>query len=222
MIQFLYENLIADGAWRFFLTGIGITFLIVLQGLIIGTFCGIILCAMSLCRFRILQAVSRVYILFMSGTPVILILMLFFYVILAPFGTEAVITAIIAFGLRSGALIGEIMKSALAGVDQGQVNAARTLGFSRMGAFLHVTLPQAIRVGKPLYKHNVVTLLQDTSVVGYINVNDLTRVVNSMGSRTGNPLVSLLVGIAIYLLLSAVISSLFNISDIGKRRRKTT
>jgi len=219
MIQFLYENLIADGAWRFFLTGIGITLLIVLHGLIIGTFCGIILCAMSRSRFRILQAVSRIFILFMSGTPVILILMLFFYVILAPFGTDAVITAIVAFGMRSGALIGEIMKSALSGVDQGQVNAARTLGFSRMGAFFHVTLPQAIRIGKPLYKHNVVTLLQDTSVVGYITVNDLTRVVNSMGSRTGDPLISLIVGIAIYLSLSAVISFLFNISI--KRQRKT-
>ena len=218
MVQFLYENLIADGAWRFFLTGLGITLLIVVQGLIIGTFCGIVLCVMSRSRFRILQAISRIYILFMSGTPVILILMLFFYVFLAPFGTDAVLTAIIVFGLRSGALIGEIMKSALSGVDQGQVNAARTLGFSRIGAFLHVTLPQAIDIGKPLYKHNTVTLLQDTSIVGYITVNDLTRVVNSMGSRTGNPLVSLLVGVALYLLLSAVISFLFNISVKGRHK----
>ena len=221
MTQFLYENLISDGAWRFFLSGMGVTLLIVLQGLIIGTFCGIILCVMARSRFGFLQAISRVYTLFMSGTPVILILMLFFYVVLAPFGTDAVITAIIAFGLRSGALVGEIMKTALDGVEQGQINAARTLGFSRWGAFLHVTLPQALRIGRPLYRHNTVTLLQDTSIVGYITVNDLTRVVNSMGSRTGNPLISLVVGIVIYLLLSAVISFIFNLSDKYSRRPKT-
>ena len=220
MIRFLYENLFADGAWRFFLSGISITLLIVAVGLAIGTISAVILCAMSCSKYAIMRNTARVYILFMSGTPVILILMLFFYVILAPFGTDAALTAIVAFGLRSGALIGEIMKTALQGVDQGQINAARTLGFSRIGAFLHVTLPQAIRIGKPLYKHNAVTLLQDTSVVGYITVNDLTRVVNSMGSRTGNPVVSLLVGIAIYLLLSAVISFLFNITGKSAKEQK--
>ena len=220
MTQFLYENLIADGAWRFFLSGMGVTLLIVLQGLIIGTFCGIILCAMARSSFRVLQTIARIYTLFMSGTPVILILMLFFYVVLAPFGTDAVLTAIIAFGLRSGALVGEIMKTALNGVEQGQINAARTLGFSRSGAFLHVTLPQALRIGRPLYRHNAVTLLQDTSIVGYITVNDLTRVVNSMGSRTGNPLIALVVGIAIYLILSAVISFIFNLTDKYSRRPK--
>jgi polar amino acid transport system permease protein/polar amino acid transport system substrate-binding protein len=220
-MRYIYENLIADGAYRFFLMGLGFTLYIVAVGLIIGTFCGIILCAMSLSRFKILQLISRGYTLFMSGTPVILILMLFFYVILAPFGIDAVLTAICAFGLRSGALIGEIMKSALAGVEQGQINAARTLGFSRWGAFFNVTLPQAIRIGKPLYKHNAVTLIQDTSVVGYITVNDLTRVVNSMGSRTGNPLMSLMVGIAIYLLLSGIVSTIFNITDGRLLKRKS-
>jgi polar amino acid transport system permease protein/polar amino acid transport system substrate-binding protein len=212
---FFYENFIAEGAYLFFLRSLGVTLLITILGLLIGTITGAILCAMSRSPFRVLRAISRIYSVFMGGTPVLLILMLFYYVILAPIGTSALITAIIAFGLRSGALLGEVMKSALDSVDRGQILAARTLGFSRVGAFFYITLPQAIQFGKPLYRQSAITLLQDTSVVGYITVTDLTRVVSNMGSRTGNPMLSLVVGIALYLLLSFLISLCFR---TGKRR----
>jgi polar amino acid transport system permease protein/polar amino acid transport system substrate-binding protein len=209
MINLLYENLIAGGAYRYFLLGLGVTLLITVIGLLIGTIAGMILCAMSYSRFRPFRLFVRLYCLLMSGTPVILLLMLFYYVVLAPFGIDALPTAIIGFGLRGGALISEIMRNALGSVDCGQIQAARTLGFSSIGAFLNVTLPQALRFGKPLYRHCAVTILQDTSVVGYITVSDLTRVVNNMGSRTGNPLLSMAAGITLYLLLSWIISLCF-------------
>jgi polar amino acid transport system permease protein/polar amino acid transport system substrate-binding protein len=216
MINLLYENLIADGAYRYFLYGLGITLLITAAGLCIGTMAGAILCAMSRARFRLLRLFARVYFLLMSGTPVLLLLTLFYYVVLAPFGTDALVTAVIVFGLRSGALIGEIMRSALASVDRGQIQAARTLGFSAAGAFFHVTFPQALRFAKPLYRHSAISILQDTSVVGYIAVSDLTRIVNNMGSRTGNPFLAMAAGIALYLLLSWVVSLCFNTKE---RRR---
>jgi polar amino acid transport system permease protein/polar amino acid transport system substrate-binding protein len=210
MLNLLYENLIADGAYRYFLLGLGVTLLITMAGLGIGTIAGAILCAISRSRFWFLRFFARIYFLLMSGTPVLLLLTLFYYVALAPFGTDALATAVIVFGLRSGALIGEIMRSALDSVDRGQIQAARTLGFSGTGAFLHITLPQALRFAKPLYRHNAITILQDTSVVGYITVSDLTRIVNNMGSRTGNPFLAMAVGIALYLLLSWIISLCFN------------
>jgi polar amino acid transport system permease protein/polar amino acid transport system substrate-binding protein len=213
MINFLYENLIGGGAYRYFLLGLGVTLLITAVGLCIGTIAGVILCFMSRSRFRLLRFFARVYFLLMSGTPVLLLLTLFYYVVLVPFGVDALATAVIVFGLRSGALIGEIMKNALSSVDRGQIQAARTLGFSRIGAFLHITLPQALRFGIPLYRHSAVNVLQDTSVVGYITVSDLTRVVNSMGSRTGNPFLAMVVGITLYLLLSWIINLCFNIAE---------
>jgi polar amino acid transport system permease protein/polar amino acid transport system substrate-binding protein len=213
MIDLLYRNLIADGAYRYFLLGLGMTLLVTMTGLLIGTIAGAILCAASRSPFRPLQLLARAYFLLMSGTPVLLLLTLFYYVVLAPFSTDAPVTAIIVFGLRSGALIGEIMQSALASVDRGQIQAARTLGFSAAGAFFHVTLPQALQFARPLYRHSAITLLQDTSVVGYITVNDLTRTVNNMGSRTGNPFLSMATGIFLYLLLSWIISLCFNIPE---------
>lgn len=216
MVDLLYENLIADGAYRYFLLGLGVTLLITAAGLLIGTIAGTIFCAMSRSRFRLFRVIVRVYFLLMSGTPVLLLLMLFYYVVLVPFGIDATGTAIIVFGLRSGALIGEIMKNALNSVDGGQIQAARTLGFSRAGAFRHITLPQALRFAKPLYRHSAVTILQDTSVAGFITVSDLTRVVNNMGSRTGNPFLAMAVGITFYLLLSWIVSLCFNTTE---RRR---
>jgi polar amino acid transport system permease protein/polar amino acid transport system substrate-binding protein len=216
MIDLLYKNLVADGAYRYFLLGLGITLLITAVGLLSGTIAGAIFCAISRSPFRLLRFFARVYFLLMSGTPVLLLLTLFYYVVLAPFSTDALATAIIVFGLRSGALIGEIMRSALDSVDRGQIQAARTLGFSAAGTFLHVTLPQAMRFARPLYRHSAITILQDTSVVGYITVSDLTRMVNNMGSRTGNPFLAMAVGIALYLLLSWIVSLCFNSSE---RRR---
>jgi polar amino acid transport system permease protein/polar amino acid transport system substrate-binding protein len=210
MINLLYENFIAGGAYIYFLLGLGVTLLIMIIGLFVGTIVGVLLCAMSRSRFRPFRYLVRVYFLLMSGTPVLLLLMLFYYVVLVPFGIDALGTATIVFGLRSGALICEIMRNALGSVDRGQIQAARTLGFSGIGAFLHITLPQALRFGKPLYRHCAITLLQDTSVVGYITVSDLTRIVNNMGSRTGNPLLAMAVGIILYLLLSWIVSLCFN------------
>jgi polar amino acid transport system permease protein/polar amino acid transport system substrate-binding protein len=101
------------------------------------------------------------------------------------------------------------MRNALSSVDPGQILAARTLGFSGPGAFLYVTLPQAIRFGKPLYRYSAVTIVQDTSVVGYITVSDLTRIVSNMGSRTGNPFLAIAAGIVLYLLLSWIVNLCF-------------
>lgn len=217
MLQILYENLIADGAYVYFLSGLRITLFITLSGLLIGTIVGVVLCIMFRCHFRVFQVFARGYFLLMSGTPVLLLLMLFYYVLFAPAGTDAFVTSVIVFGLRSGALISEIMKSSLDSVDRGQILAARTLGFSKAGAFRYVTLPQAFQFGKGLYRHSAVTLLQDTSVVGYITVSDLTRVVNNMGSRTGNPFLAMMVGIVFYLLIAGIISLCFN---TRKHRRR--
>jgi polar amino acid transport system permease protein/polar amino acid transport system substrate-binding protein len=212
-MEFIYQNFIADGAWKPFVTGLRETLLITLASLVIGTALGAVLCAMARSKNRILRGISRWYTLLVRGTPVLLLLMLFYYVILAPIGTDALITAFIAFGLNCGAHIGQIMQSGLSGVDEDEVEAALSLGFSKVGAFFTVQLPQAVYIAKPVYQNAVVNLLQWTTVVGYISITDLTRVVNNMGSRTGQPFIALAVGIIAYLLLAWVIHVVFNIKS---------
>lgn len=159
-MDFIYQNFIADGAWKPFANGLWVTVLITVAGLLLGTVLGAVLCAMARSRYRLLRGLSRGYTLLIRGTPVLLLLMLFYFVILAPLKTEALYTAFIAFGLNCSAHVGEIMRSGLAGVDQVEIEAARALGFTKFSTFFLVQLPQATRIAKPVYQNTVVTLLQ--------------------------------------------------------------
>jgi polar amino acid transport system permease protein/polar amino acid transport system substrate-binding protein len=208
----LYEALIADGAWRVFAAGVGYTLFITALSLVIATVLGGFLCALSRSKSEVFRALSRLYILVVGGTPAPLLLGLFYFVVFAALGIGALITACVAFGLKAGATIAEIFKTALNGVDKGQVQAARTLGFSALGAFLYVTLPQAARLCRRVYQNTVIELLQWTSVAGTITITDLTRVVNNMQARTGMPFLALAVGILLYLLLAAIVNLIFRLA----------
>ena len=111
------------------------------------------------------------------------------------------------------------MRAAVAATDLGQAEAARTLGFSRREAFLLVTLPQMLRVAKPVYQSTIVNLIQWTSVVGYVTITDLTRVINNTASRTMQPLLTISIGLLIYLALSYLVYGLFALTD--RRRART-
>lgn len=214
-----FAEMFSDGAWQPFVSGLGVTVLITACSLLLGTILGAVLCAMNRSRFKVLKSISRGYVIFIRGTPVLLLLMLFYYVILAPYRTDSIITAFIAFGLNSAAHVSEIMCSGLDGVDAVEIEAARSLGFSKTKTFFLVQLPQASRLAKPVYQNAVVNLLQWTSVVGYIAISDLTRVVNNMGTRTGNPFLALATGIILYLLLGLVTSGIFKLSDyLGQKK----
>ena len=107
------------------------------------------------------------------------------------------------------------MRSAIEATDKKQFDAARMLGFSKMRAFFYITLPQAAKISKPVYQSTIVNTIQWTSVVGYITITDLTRTVNNIGARTGDPFFPLFFGILIYLVLSYTVYALFS---IGKKK----
>ena len=100
----------------------------------------------------------------------------------------------------------------LDGIDRGQVEAARTLGFSKIQAFKLIALPQIIRIAKPVYQSTVVNLIQWTSVVGYVTITDLTRVINTTASRTMQPMLTITIGMIIYLSISYLVYGLFALS----------
>lgn len=209
LLGLLYETLIAGDAYRYFLSGMGVTVLITLVGTLIGTAVGAILCVLSLSRFKAARFFYRIYSTIVGGTPTLLFLMLSYYAILAPFISSALTIAFLAFGLKIGVNAGEIIKSAIAGVDAGQIQAARTLGFSASGAFFNITFPQAAAFALPLYRNMILDLLQWTSVAGYITIADLTRVVNNMQARTGQPFFAMTMGVVLYLAIAGLIHFLF-------------
>ena len=101
------------------------------------------------------------------------------------------------------------------------LEAARTLGFSAWDIFRLITLPQVLRIAKPVYRSTIVNLIQWTSVVGYVTITDLTRVINNIASRTMQPLLTITIGMLIYLALSYIIFGLFVLSDKLKERAHT-
>ncbi len=215
----IYRNLIAGGSYLLVLSGLKITLIITLAGLFSGTILGAVLCAMHYSNSKILKFLSKTYIVIIRGTPVLLLLMLLFYVVFARSRMDGVYVAVIAFGLNSASHIAEIMKAALESVDPGQVRAARTLGFTKYEAFYYITLPQASEFARPVYQNAVINLIQWTSVVGYIAVSDLTRVINGIGSRTADPFSIIFIGILLYLMLAYAAYLIFNLLD-RKRRVK--
>ena len=194
-------------------SGLKVTLLITAAGLSLGTLLAALLCAASRSKSIILRVAEKFFSVVVRGTPVLMLLLLLFYVVFAKTGMSAVVVAIIGFGLNTAAHVSEIMKSALMAVDAGQVKAARTLGFSGWQAFWYVTFPQAVAFARPMYRNATINLLQWTSVVGYVTISDLTRVINQLGARSAKPFYSLFLGIIIYLFVGYMIHLIFKLTE---------
>ncbi|MEG0961758.1 MAG: ABC transporter permease subunit [Lachnospiraceae bacterium] len=208
-----YQFIIVEGAYEPIFTGLITTLIITVASLFFGTILATILTYLVRSRWVIIRGFIEWFNIFVRGTPILMLLMLLYYIVFARSDIEAIVVAIIAFSINSSAHICQIMLSALLAVDDGQIKAARTLGFSKSGAFFNVTLPQAIVFARPVYQNATITILHWTSVVGYITITDLTRVINNIGSRTAKPFFALALGIAIYLILGAVINLIFKLTE---------
>lgn len=218
-----YKNLIQGASYLTVLKGLRTTLIISLLSLFLGTLLGSLVCYLRISHFKLVRGAAGLYIAVLRGSPVLLVLMLLYYVVFAQSSLDAVYIAVAAFTLNVSAHVSEVLRSALGTVDKGQIDAARTLGFSRFGAFLHITLPQLFVVARPVYQSTAVNLIQWTSVVGYVTIVDLTRVINNIGMRTMDPLFMIFVGIALYLLLAYLVYGSFALIDrwqAASRRRK--
>jgi polar amino acid transport system permease protein/polar amino acid transport system substrate-binding protein len=209
MISFIYEKLIQSNALLSILEGILVTLRITTISLILGTILAIPICMLRISTKRLLSSAAQAYIAFIRGTPVLMLLMLFYYVVFQSVRIDAIYIAIIAFTLNVAANVAEIMRSAILSVQKTQLDSARALGMSRLSILIHILLPQASIVAIPVYKSAVVNLLQWTCVVGYISITDLTRAINFVSTRTLQPLLMLFIGIIIYLGLSYLVYGLF-------------
>lgn len=211
-----YNNLISGDAYLVVLKGLFTTILISFLGLLFGTLLGGLFCALRLSGRKILEVPVRILTTMLLGSPVTLLLMLLYYVVFAHSRTDALVIAILAFTLHTGAHVSEIMRSTLGVLNRREWEASRMLGFSEMEAFRHITMPQAWKIAKPVYRNTVVNLIQWTSVVGYVTITDLTRSLNNVGSRTGDPFFALFFGILIYMGLSWLVNGIFS---VGNKRR---
>ena len=216
----LYSILIKGDSWKTILAGLWVTVRISALALVLGTLLGALFCYLRTRKNPVVRGVASAYIAILRGTPVLMLLLLLYYGVFARSGLKPLTVAVLTFGLNVSAHVAELMRAALAAADRCQAEAARTLGFSAWDAFRLVTLPQVIRIAMPVYQSTVVNLIQWTSVVGYVTITDLTRVINNTAARPMQPLLTILIGMLIYLALSYVVYGLFALSDAIRRRRR--
>ena len=220
-MELIYDIFIKDGGWLTILNGLKVTVEISALSLLLGTLLGSLLCFLRMSNFTPLKIFAQVYIAIVRGSPVLMLLMLLFYGVLARAGMPPVAVAVITFSLHTAAHVAELLRSAMMALDYGQVEAARTLGFSKWQAFKLVTFPQLVRIAKPVYQSTIINLIQWTSVVGYVTITDLTRVINNIASRTMQPMITITGGLLIYLAISWLVHVTFLLAQKKSNQKKT-
>ena len=188
--------------------------------LLLGTLLGAAVCLLRTRKNPLLRGIASVYIAVLRGTPVLMLLLLLYFGVFARSGLAPLAVAVFTFALNVSAHVAELLRAALRAADRGQAEAARTLGFSAWDAFRLVTLPQVLHIARPVYQSTIVNLIQWTSVVGYVTITDLTRVINNTASRTMQPLLTIITGMLIYLALSYIVFGLFALSDRRRQRKR--
>ncbi len=180
MWQVFYEQFITEGGYKNVLLGLRNTLIISVCGLIIGIVIGTLVAVVQVAGQRsrvakVFSVIGNVYTGIFRGTPIIVQLLIFHYIIFAAVQLDGLLEAIIVFGLNSGAYVAEIMRGGILSVDIGQTEAGRTLGLSYATTMLRVVFPQAIKNVVPTLGNELIALTKDTSVAGYVATMDLTR-----------------------------------------------
>ena len=208
VVESFYNNLIAEDRYRMIFDGLQVTLLITLCAAILGTILGGLVCWMRMSRRKWLQQVAKIYIELMRGTPVLVMLMLMYYVVMAPLDATGILVAIITFAMNTAAYISEMLRTTIQGIDRGQTEAGLALGFTGRQTFFRVVLPQVVKAVMPVYQGEVISLLKGTSIVGYIAVADMTRASDLIRSRTFDAFFPLIVTAIIYFLMAWLIGLL--------------
>ncbi|MCE1183809.1 MAG: ABC transporter substrate-binding protein/permease, partial [Rhodocyclales bacterium] len=222
LVASLTSTFITEQRWRLVLDGLWITLTVSLLATVFGTVLGAAICALRMAPQPLLQHIGRLYIGVMRGLPVLLLLMLTYYVAFARIDIHPVAVAVLAFGMNFAAYAAEIFRSGVRSIDPGPTEAGIAMGFSRMATFTHFILPQAAQRVLPVYRGEFISLIKMTSIVGYIGVMDLTKASDIIRSRTFEaffPLV--MVSLAYFLviwLLGLLLDRIEKRSDPGWRR----
>ncbi len=219
----LYKTFIVDDNYMMLIKGFGNTLLITICALLIGIVIGSVIAiakyyAEDNKRLKIVNVICDIYTTAIRGIPVTVLLMIFYFIIIVS-DTTGIMTAIIAFGINSGAYMAELIRSGINAVDRGQMEAARSLGMSKSQAMRKVIFPQAIKNILPAIGNECIALLKETSVAGYVTVVDLTRAANLIRTNTNDAVNPLILLALVYLTLVIIMTKLLAVLE--KRLRKS-
>ena len=212
----IYINLIYEDRYELILSGLKATLILTIVSFVAGTLLGMAFCAGKGSRNRVVRTVCRLFTQLMVKLPPLVLLMIFAYLIFVNSSLTPVAIAVVTFTLKCASHLAEMFRTAVDSVSPGEVEAARTLGYSRRQAVFRVVFPQALHQVMPLYKTQFVLTMQDTSVVSLLAIEDMSRAVTVISSRTMDPVVALVITSIVYLLLGFIANRMLSLADRSK------
>ena len=217
------KTFIRESRWKLFLEGVGTTLLITMLSILSGTLLGFLV--FMLCRNgnTIANGITRFCIWLVTGTPIVVLLMILYYIIFGSVAINGIAVAVIGFTLTFGAAVFGLLKMGVGAVDNGQYEAACALGYPDRRTFFKIILPQALPHVLPAYRGEIVGLIKATAIVGYIAVQDLTKMGDIVRSRTYEAFFPLIAVTIIYFVLEGLIGFFINriTVNLNPKRRKT-
>ena len=227
---FFYNYFITNSGYKILLNGMKNTGLITLFGFIIGSLIGTLIAVVRVIPpykkiTRYGQKVCSVYVAFFRGTPIVVQLLLGYYILLPLLGVhlDPVASCILIFGLNSGAYISEIMRGGIQSVDPGQLEAARAVGMPFSVSMLKIVVPQAVKNILPTMGNEFITLIKETAIVGYVGAVDITKAFQDQGNNTYEYMIPYLVMAALYIVIVALIATLIKLMErrLAKSERRS-
>lgn len=220
----IYLNFIKDNRWKYIVNGLGVTLRVTLFAVLIGIAIGFVIAIIRSTyektgKLKILNFLANIYLTVIRGTPVVVQLLIIYFVIFGSVRIDKVFVAIVAFGINSGAYVAEIIRSGIMSIDPGQMEAGRSLGFNYIQTMWHIIIPQAFKNVLPALGNEFIVLLKETSVAGYIALEDLTKGADIIRSQTYSPFIPLLSVAVIY--LSIVMLLTFLLKKLERRLRSS-
>ena len=211
-------NFITDNRWEYIWDGLGVTLKVTLLSGIVGTLIGFLIAAVRSTydktgKLKFLNMLCNLYLTVIRGTPVVVQLLIIYFVVFGSVKIDKTLVAILAFGINSGAYVAEIFRSGIMSIDAGQFEAGRSLGFNYSQTMWYIIMPQAFKNVLPALCNEFIALLKETSVAGYIALQDLTKGGDIIRSRTYDAFMPLIAVALIYLAMVLVFTKLVNMLE---------
>ena len=206
----IFYNLIREQRYMLFISGLGVSIQLTFFAALLGTVIGLFVAVIKLTNLRFLNRIASIYVDVIRGTPAVVQLVLIYYAILGSSNLPKLMVASIAFGINSGAYVSELIRAGILAVDKGQMEAARSLGFSYVSSMRYIIIPQAVKNILPALVNEFIVLLKETAIAGYIALDDLTRAGNIIRGRTFDAYTPFILVAVIYLYITTILTWMMN------------
>ncbi|MDO5590101.1 MAG: amino acid ABC transporter permease [Lachnospiraceae bacterium] len=210
-----YANFIKDDRWLGLVSGLKVTLIVTLEAVILGIIIGFFIAIVRAYhdktgKFKIVNAICNVYLTVIRGTPTMIQILIMYLVVFGSSSLDSIIIGGIAFGINSGAYVAEIVRSGIMSIPEGQTEAGRSLGLNYAQTMRLIIIPQAFKNVLPALVNEMIVLIKETAIIGYIGEQDLTKAAMVIQSRTFDAFMPLLAAAVIYLALVMLLTFFMN------------